>query len=114
MEAKGFITIKVVEDNGAHVAGMREDVCMTSDKDAMEKAARDFIRDWPNEVYHKNDMTCPYEAGWQAALDGPAVTALVGAAWKACGELEFNRLYESADNLKNVLAEFEKLREASK
>lgn len=37
--------------------------------DAIEEAAREFIRDWPNESYHKNDMTLPFEKGALWAID---------------------------------------------
>ncbi len=85
-----------------------------TDNDAREKAAKDFVRDWPNESYHKNDMASPFEAGWQAALDGPAVKALVEALTKIKDVLDEHGIAPTDMMLlaeaTNAIAAFEKCR----
>jgi hypothetical protein len=80
---------------------------MTSDKDAMEKAAWES---YPGEEVFPRIHQSGFKAGWRACLDGPAVTALVEA-------LEFysnKTKLDCGEMAKVTLAEFEKLREASK
>lgn len=51
---------------------------MTDDQEAREKAAREYQSNrWDHGSFA--DQEEPFNDGWQAALDGPAVTALVEA-----------------------------------
>jgi hypothetical protein len=77
---------------------------MTSDKDAMEKAAEQC----GGYTYDHGAKVIAFKAGWQAALNGPAVTALVEALYAA----SFDRYgYCTNKTGKEALAEFEKLKE---
>ena len=85
---------------------------MTSDKDAMEKAAEEYLYliDPDCDTYGRQaseNIVIDFKAGWRACLHGPAVTALVNALV----DCEPSRL-PPVTRAKRIaaLAEFEKLR----
>jgi hypothetical protein len=46
-------------------------------KEERDKAAEEFYKTWPSELYHQNDLKLFYEKGWDAALKSSVVKELI-------------------------------------
>ena len=104
-----------------------------SDKDAMEKAASECAAIREEQLcagggysdrrtnYIYRDTESVFKEAWRAALDGPAVDDLVHAlktygsfTWVHVDRIGGKQSIDIGVIARNALAEFEKLREASK
>lgn len=96
-------------------------LCNPTDKEAMEKAAREYRPDVPIDAegpliskfansLHR-EVRVGFEAGWQSCLQGPAVMALVKALTFLAndGHLKTDGNAPS-DVAKRALAEFEEMK----